>query len=306
MVSNDNIQEYEVAIAGGSSAGLSAALTLGRTLRKTVVIDGGSPRNRFAAHAHNFFTRDNTPPSELLRIAREQLQPYETVDLVEGYITTASKTDGGFLLETRAGDRYFAKKIVLATGLKDDLDDIPGLEELWGNRVIHCPYCHGWEVRRLPVCVIANGEAAEHYAVTLSNWHSDITFLTQGESRISAEMTEKFVEKGYKLNTTPIKGLEKSGEGVKITLQNGDVLETGAVYYRPQKLLYHNSLAEQLGCEMSPDGVVTVSPMFETTVPGVFAAGDLTHAGLHQLYMSAMGGHLAGTNANRQLTQEAW
>lgn len=304
MVSN--IKQFEVAVAGGSTAGLSAALTLGRTLRKTVVIDGGTPRNRFAAHAHNFFTRDNTPPHELLRIAREQLQPYDTVHLEQGFVTTAEKTDGGFLLTTAEGAQYAAKKVILATGVQDDLADIPGLRELWGNRVIHCPYCHGYEVRRRPVCVIANGEAAEHFGITLSNWHSDITFLTHGENQIGAETMAKFGEKGFAVKTARVAALAAKGEGVQVTLEDGTEWETGAVYYRPQKLVYGNSLAEQLGCEISPEGVVTVSPLFETTMPGVFAAGDLTHPGLHQLYMAAMGGHLAGTNANRQLTQEAW
>lgn len=305
MVTN-NGNTFEVAIVGGSTAGLSAALTLGRTLRRTIVLDGGAPRNQPAGHAHNFFTRDGTPPAELLRIAREQLQPYDTVHLRQATVTTAQQTDSGFLLTTGDGTPFLAQKVILATGVKDDLADIPGLRELWGNRVIHCPYCHGWEVRRKPVCVIANGEAAEHYAITLSNWHHNITFLTNGENQISAEMMEKFAEKGYKVNTATIAALAASGDGVKVTLQNGEVLETGAVYYRPEKLRFHNSLAEQLGCELSPEGVVTVNPLYETTVPGVFAAGDLTHPGLHQLYMAVAGGHLAGTNANRQLTQEAW
>ncbi|WP_341835225.1 NAD(P)/FAD-dependent oxidoreductase [Chitinophaga pollutisoli] len=304
MVSNSNT--YEVAVVGGATAGLSAALTLGRTLRRTIVLDGGEPRNKPAAHAHNFFTRDNTPPSELLRIAREQLQPYDTVKLHQAIVTTAAKKDDGFELTTETGERFFTKKVILTTGVQDNLAPIPGLAGLWGDRVIHCPYCHGYEVRRLPVCVIANGEAAEHYAITLSNWHSDITFLTNGENRIGAEMLDKFKEKGYKVNTAPIASLERSGQGVAIKLENGESLETGAVYYRPEKVLFRNSLAEQLGCEISPDGVVTVNAVYETTVPGVFAAGDLTHPGLHQLYMAVAGGHLAGTNANRMLTMEAW
>lgn len=305
MVANNN-NSYEVIVVGGSSAGLSAALTLGRTMRHTLVLDGGAPRNKPAGHAHNLFTRDGTPPAELLRIAREQLVPYETVKLQEGYVTTATKTDSGFLLTTQDGVQYATKKVILATGVKDDLADIPGLQELWGSRVIHCPYCHGWEVRHQPVCVIANGEAAEHYGITLSNWHNDITFLTQGESTISTATIDKFKEKGYQVKTAAIASLEKSGSGVKVKLENGEELTAGAVYYRPEKLRFHNSLAEQLGCDISPDGVVTVGAAFDTTVPGVFAAGDLTHPGLHQLYMAAMGGHLAGTNANRQLTQEAW
>ncbi len=305
MVANSS-NSYEVIVVGGSSAGLSAALTLGRTMRHTLVLDGGAPRNKPAGHAHNLFTRDGTPPAELLRIAREQLVPYETVQLQEAYVTAAAKTDSGFLLTTQDGAKYAAKKVVLTTGVKDDLADIPGLRGLWGNRVIHCPYCHGWEVRHQSVCVIANGEVAEHYGITLSNWHSDITFLTQGESTISAETIDKFKEKGYVIKTTAIATLEESGSGVKVKLEGGEELTVGAVYYRPEKLRFHNSLAEQLGCELSPEGVVTVNATFETTVPGVFAAGDLTHPGLHQLYMAAMGGHLAGTNANRQLTQEAW
>src|SRR5687768_10260342 len=138
---------YEAAIIGGSSAGLAAALTLGRFGRRTIVLDNGSPRNKPTAHAHNFFTRDGVPPSELLRIAREQLVPYTSVELHNLTISSAEKTEGGFQLTADTGERIQAKKIIITTGVKDTMLPIPGIQELWGKLVIHCPYCDGWEVK---------------------------------------------------------------------------------------------------------------------------------------------------------------
>ena len=151
-------------IVGGSAAGLTAALYLGRFRRKVLIIDSQKPANRFSHAAHNFFTRDGTPPSELLSIGREQLQKYETVKIQEGEVTHIASDQQGFTVTLADGSRQSTRKILLATGLKDTLPAIPGLQELWGTSVLHCPYCDGWEQRDKPVAIYGKGEQALHVA----------------------------------------------------------------------------------------------------------------------------------------------
>ena len=295
---------YDAAIIGGSSAGLSAALTLGRFGRRTIVFDNGAPRNKPAAHAHNFFTRDGVPPSELLRIAREQLVPYPSVELQPLTIASAEKTAEGFVLTATSGERITARRIIIATGVKDGMPAISGMQELWGNAVFHCPYCHGWEVKGEPVAIISNGDNALHYAMLVSKLNKDLVFLTNGPSTLTAEQTEKLKRTGFSIIETPIASLQKEGEGIRISFTDGSSILKKAAYYRSEKLHFRNELAQQLGCQLSDAGAVTVGPMYETSVPGVFAAGDISHDGLHQVSVAASGGHTAAAACNAQLCAE--
>ncbi|MBO9151245.1 NAD(P)/FAD-dependent oxidoreductase [Chitinophaga sp. GCM10012297] len=301
-----NTTAYEAAIVGGSSAGLAAALTLGRFGRRTIVFDTGAPRNKPAAHAHNFFTRDGEPPAELLRIAREQLQPYPSVELQQLSIATAEKTTHGFLLTALSGERFETRKIIIATGVKDILPAIEGLQELWGESIFHCPYCHGWEIKGEPVAIIANGDNAWHFAQIVSQLNKDITFLTNGPSALSSEQTGKLQRKGFSTIEIPIASVQKEKEngGIRITFADGSSIHKTAAYYRGETLQYHNEIAKQLGCELSGMGSVVVNFMYETTVPGVFAAGDVSHDRLHQVSMAAAGGHAAAGSCNGQLCAE--
>ena len=299
-----NTATYEAAIVGGSSAGLAAALTLGRFGRRAIVFDSGTPRNKPAAHAHNFFTRDGEPPAELLRIGREQLKPYPSVVLQPLSITTAEKTPGGFLLTASGGERFATQKIIIATGVKDVMPAIDGMAELWGQSVFHCPYCHGWEVKGEPVAIIANGDNAWHFAQIVSALNKDILFLTNGPSTLSEEQTGKLRRKGFSIIETPVSAIQKENGGIRIVLANGESVYRKAAYYRAENLHYHTELAEQLGCELSEAGSVVVNGMFETSVPGVFAAGDVSHDRLHQVSMAAAGGHTAAAACNGQLCAE--
>ncbi|RPD41396.1 NAD(P)/FAD-dependent oxidoreductase [Chitinophaga barathri] len=295
---------YEVAIIGGSSAGLAAALTLGRFARRTIVFDNGAPRNKPAAHAHNFFTRDGEPPAELLRIAREQLKPYPSVELHSITVASAEKNNGGFLLTTATGEHIQVKKIIITTGVKDVLPPVTGMQQLWGEAVFHCPYCHGWEVKGEPVAIIANGDAAWHFAQIVSRLNKNITFLTNGPSILSIEQTEKLQRKGFSIIETPLASIQKENNGIRISFADGTSIQKTAAYYRGEALEFRNEIAKQLGCQLGETGAVIINPMHETTVPGVFAAGDVSHERLHQVSVAAAGGHTAAGSCNGQLCAE--
>lgn len=291
------ITMFDTAIIGGASAGLAAALTLGRSARKTVVFDTGAPRNRPAAHAHNFFTRDGVPPSEILAIGREQLKPYPSVQLMREEVISAEKDGAHFQLKTASGKQFSARSIILATGVKDILPDIEGVAALWGNRVIHCPYCHGWEMKDQPVAIIANGEDAAHLAALVCNLNKDVVILTNGKSTIEERMPVPVIEK-------TILKMEEDNDQMKITFSDGSSIYKGAAYLKVVRVDFRNALAQQLGCELQEGGAVKVDNMFQTTVPGVFAAGDLSHPGLHQVSIAAAGGHTAAAVCNRMLSME--
>jgi thioredoxin reductase len=181
------MKDFDVIIVGGSSAGLSAGMALGRAARKVLIIDSGKPCNQPTPHSHNFFTRDGQTPHEILTIAREQTLKYPTVTLLNGEAAQAKKTEEGFEISTASGDIFNAKKLILAHGIKDQLPSIPGFAECWGVSVIHCPYCHGYEYKDQPTGIFANGEIGFEMAKLISNWTKDLTVFTNCKSTISAE-----------------------------------------------------------------------------------------------------------------------
>jgi thioredoxin reductase len=298
-----NIQQFEVAIIGGASAGLSAALILGRSARKTVVFDTGEPRNKPAAHAHNVFTRDGVSPLEILATAKEQLKAYPSVNIVQERVITAAKEDRAFRLETASGV-FTARKVIMATGVKDILPEIEGIQALWGNKVIHCPYCHGWEARNTPIAFIANDEVAVHQIPLIYNLNKDLTIFTNGKSTFSEEQHTSFRKWGIGLIETHVTAIEDVADGIRIILADGAVHHKSAAYVRSVRLQFHNELAVQLGCELDESGAIKVDELQQTTIPGVFATGDVAHPMMHQVMVAAAGGLRAGGMCNAQISTE--
>ncbi|SFE17684.1 Thioredoxin reductase [Chitinophaga sp. CF118] len=294
------MEHYDIAIIGGSSAGLAAAQTSGRSVRRTIVFDTQEPRNKPAAHAHNFFTRDGMPPAELLAIAREEIKTYPSVAISYDKVINASKQKDHFLLETASGTQVTARGIILATGVKDILPPIEGAKELWGSRIVHCPYCHGWEIKDTPVALIASGEAAYEMAILIYHLNKDLTILTNGGEALLADINSK----GITIIDTPIEKIAAAGEGIVITFTNGTAISKTAAYMKVESLAFNSALAVQLGCELTEAGSVKVDEYYQTTIPGVWAAGDLSHPGLHQISIAAAGGHLAAVMCSKQLNRE--
>lgn len=300
---NEPEDMLDAIIIGGGTAGLSAALLLGRSRRRVLVCHGGDPRNAPAPHSHSFFTRDGVSPLELLRIGREQLEPYDGVRLVEAEVLDITGGEKGFIVTLADGTRHRARKILLATGVYDELPPIEGLRELWGTGVVHCPYCHGWEVRDQPIAIRSDGEMAVEFALMLKGWSDDIILCTDGPSTLIASDRERLAGYGITIREEPIVRLEgEDGELRRIVFANGEPIERRALFFRAAQR-QRSDLPARLGCGFTDDGKVKVDEMMQTTVPGIYAAGDMTTP-MQQVVMAAAAGSLAGIMINVAIGRE--
>ncbi|MDF8263458.1 NAD(P)/FAD-dependent oxidoreductase [Luteipulveratus flavus] len=302
---NDTQQQYDVLVIGGGPAGLSAALVLGRSRRSVLVVDAGEPRNAPAAHMQAFLSRDGAPPSDLLAAGRAEVAAYG-VDIVGDSIAEIDRTATGFTATTTSGATYDAGRVVLATGLRDVLPDVPGIRERWGRDVIHCPYCHGWEVRDQRIAVLATGPMSAHQAQLFRQLSDRVTFLA-GDTDPDAETRTALEARGIEIVTGPVAELVveddrltgvRTGSGAVLPL---DVLVVGTRMEAPR------DLPDRLGLEMTElPGMgrqVTVDDMGATTVPGVWAAGNAADVRM-QVINAAAAGNLAGAAVNMDMVQE--
>ncbi|MEO1448385.1 MAG: NAD(P)/FAD-dependent oxidoreductase [Bacteroidota bacterium] len=288
---------YEVIIIGGSYAGLSAALTLGRSLRRVLVIDEGLPCNRQTPHSHNFLTQDHVAPAEIARKAREQVQAYPTVNFLADRVTEAKGNDGQFVLRTRTGQSSSAHKLIFGTGVKDILPEIEGFAACWGITAIHCPYCHGYEVKGVPTGILASGEMAIEYATLIKHWTNEVTVFSQGSLDTDKDRLEAI---GVRLETGPIQQiLHDSGHMHEVILENGRKISLQAMYHRPA-YTQHCSLPEEMGCELTEQGHLKVDMFKQTTIPGIYAVGDATTP-MRAVSSAVASGTMAGAGVNREL-----
>lgn len=302
---------YDAVIVGAGTAGLSAALVLGRSRRRVLVLDGGEPRNAPAVGVHGFFTRDGVHPGELLEIGREQLRPYDSVEYRAGRVMEVSGSDDSFGVTLEDGDEVLARKLVLATGVVDELPQKPGFWELWGRGVYHCPYCHGWEIRDRPLAVLISAERATEYALLIRNWSHDLVLLTDGAAELEEEDLRRLRVVGVPVNEKPIARLEGREDGLeglsRIVFEDGSFLEREGLFYgSPQR--QRSTFAETLGCEMVAMGpateIVKADPMTrETSVPGVYVAGD-AGSPFQSVVLAAASGASAAAFLNHALCAE--
>jgi thioredoxin reductase len=302
---------WDVIIAGGGSAGLSAALMLGRMRRRVLVVDAGEPRNRFAGHMHGVLGRDHTSPLDLLAAGRAELGRYETVTIRSGEVAEASTREGGGFLVTLAdGERHEAKRMLLATGLRDELPDVPGLAEQWGRGAFLCPYCDGWEQRDRRIAIIATTPLYVHAAQMLRQLSADVTFFPHG-IELAPEAREGLVARGITVEDRAIESLTTSadGDGERmlrgIRLTDGTEVPADVIFVSPTPVPNDGAL-RALGAEFTtgPDGVewVQVDPMGRTSVPGVWAAGNLTD-GRSSVPYAMSAGSMAGGAINGDLIE---
>jgi thioredoxin reductase len=296
---------YDAIVVGGSFAGLSAAMQLARARRRVLVIDAGLPRNRFAEASHGFFGQDGKPPYDILREAVRQLSAYPTVGFVRGEATGASPVDGGFTVALGDGREEQAARLVLATGVRDELPPIPGMQERWGRTVLHCPYCHGYEVAGRALGVLANNPLSAHQAVLIPDW-GPTTFFTQGVFELDAEQAAQLAGRGVRVERTPVVELLGEAPGLEaVRLADGRVIPLQALFTAPEVRMA-SPLAEGLGCafEQGPQGpYIRVDDWKQTTVAGVYAAGDAAGP-MHNATLASAGGVLAGVGAHQSLARE--
>lgn len=296
--------DIEAIVVGGSFAGLSAAMQLARARRRVLVIDGGKPRNRYAEHAHGFLAQDGRAPHEIMRDASDQLRRYPKVEFFHGQAVAARRADDGesFALDLEDGRTVHGRSVVLATGLRDELPPVAGLQERWGKTVLHCPYCHGYEVGGRPLGVLANHPMSTHQAVILPDW-GPTTYFTQGKFEPDEATLAHLKERGVAIERSPIVELLGHAPQLEaVRVADGRVLKLAAIFTAPT-LRMASPMAHELGCafEEGPLGpYIKVDDVKQTSVPGVFAAGDAASP-MHNATLASAAGVMAGFGAHRRL-----
>ena len=295
--------DFDVIIIGGSYAGLSAALALGRARRKVLIIDAGKPCNRQTPHAHNFLTHDGDKPADISAKAKAEVLKYPTVKFFEGIVDSAEKLTLGFGITINGLKKYSSRKLLIATGLKDMFPDIEGFTECWGISVIHCPYCHGYEVRDEKIGLLMNGEHAFEMAKTLNHWNKDLTVLTNGKSQLTSVQAEKLKSKSIAIIEDEILALEHTnGQLENVVFTNGEKLTLKAVYARAD-VQQHTDFYVQLGFELTEFNTIKVNEQQQTTTTGVYAAGDCATL-MRSLSMITAHGTVAAVMINREMISE--
>ena len=290
-------ETFDAVVIGGGAAGLSASLALGRATRRVLLAACGSPRNAPADTAHNIFTRDGTPPAELVRIGREQLGAYNVV--IRDECAVDARRDGdAFVVKLESGE-VLTRGIILATGVRDVLPDKPGFQELWGKGLLHCPYCHGWEVARRPLGIYARGEDALHFSKLIRGWTNDLTLFTDGDPELSASDLERVRANGIVIRDEPVLRLVGTDELEAVVLQNGETISRAALFIKPRQEL-RSDLPHKLGCAISAQGRVDADSQGRTNVPFVFVAGDMA-PGHQSVPTAAATGAMAGAALNIDL-----
>jgi len=295
--------QYDLAVVGGSFAGLSAAIQAARARRNVLVIDAGQPRNRFAAHSHGFLGQDGRSPGAILDDARRQLLAYPTARFVQARADKAvANSSSDFEITTDGGETFGAARLVLATGVRDILPEVPGLAEQWGKTVLHCPYCHGYEVSGGPLGVLATGPMSTHQAQLIADW-GNVTLFGNGQIEPDTEQMLALESKNVRFEPAIVSELREDGSGGLIVhLDGGREVGAKAMFTAPRNTMA-SPLAEQLGCGFT-DGllgpVISVDDRQQTTVPGVYAAGDAARA-MHNIAFAVSAGTFAGVCAHQSL-----
>lgn len=297
-------EKYDVVIVGGGAAGLNGALLLGRSRRKVLVVDAGQPRNEPAAHLRGYLSRDGMPPAELLSIGRSEVRGYG-VEIRTGTVTTIERGVGGFCLELDDGATVCARSVLVTTGLGDELPDLPGIRERWGRDVVHCPYCHGYEVRDQAIGVLATGPLATHQALLVRQLSADVTLFTH-TADVSTEDREKLDARGIRIMAGEVAALEINDDRLTgVRLVSGEIVPREAVFVGPY-FQAHDSLLATLGAEIVTSPIasrVRTDETGQTTVPGVWAAGNVADPSA-QLITAAAGGAKAAAAINAHLVED--
>jgi thioredoxin reductase/SAM-dependent methyltransferase len=301
---------YDVVVVGGGAAGLSGATALGRSRRSVLVIDAGEPRNAPAAHAHNYLGREGISPVELLEIGRAEVAAYG-VEVLDDRVLGLSGEAGSFLVTTAGGRRVTARRVLVTTGMVDELPDVPGLAERWGVDVLHCPYCHGWEVRDEPIAILGDTPMAGHQGLLFGQLSDDVVLVVHDGVEVPDEDLERLSAIGVKIMYgTPQEVVTEGDALVGLRLADGSVLERSAIVVASRPHVRADFLAP-LGIEPTPfemngvafGSVIQVEPTGATSVPGIFAAGNATDVSMI-LIASAAHGVRVGAWINAELAGE--
>jgi thioredoxin reductase len=304
-------EQYDVVVIGGGAAGLSGALALARARRSVLVVDAGAPRNAPAGHVHNYLTREGTPPAELLAAGRAEVTGYGGEVREDTVVGARRVDDAGFRVEFAGGAAVRARRLLVTTGLVDELPDLPGLAALWGSDVLHCPYCHGWEVRDQPIGVLGTTPFAVLQALHWRQWSADVVLFQHSSPAPSDDELEQLAARGVAVVRGPVAGLETTGGRLSgVRLADGEVVLRSALVVAPRftaraDVLTSLGLAavdqEMHGAVIG--SAVPADPTGATAVPGVWVAGNVTHLQA-QVISAAAAGLTAGAAVNADMMAE--
>lgn len=296
---------HDALIVGGGPAGLSAALALGLARKRVLLCDAGSPRNAAAVHLHNFVTRDGVSPTEFRRLGREQLAAYPTIEVRESRVQAITGARGAFQIALD-GETVEAKRVLIATGMIDEMLPIDGFSALWGHSIFQCPYCHGWEVQDRAWGYLAaakDGPMFLHFALMALAWTRNLTVFTNGAFEVDEEIQKTLTKAGIRLETAEIVRLvARDGLLESVALTGGKSVPLAALFVHPPQRQV--DVVRALGLSLDEHGFVAVDPMRrETSVPGIYAAGDSTTRQQGAIFGAAQGTHAAAV-LNAELTAE--
>ena len=295
--------QYEVIIVGGGVAGCSAALVLGRCRRRLLVCDDGRPRNAVARGVHGYLTRDGVPPHEFLRLAREEVLQYPTVQWRNGRVKAAARVAGGFEVTLPDDTVATARKLLLATGLVDELPEIDGFHRFWGHSVFTCPFCDAWEVRDQRFVVLGREPGLAGFALELRQWAAELTICTDGAHPLDEAQRNLFQRLGIEVIDTPVAALEGTDQQLeRLRFVDGQTLEARVLFVATSQR-QHSPLARQLDCAVDEEGVVKVCTETCAAGDGVWIAGNAS-TGLQMAIIAAAEGLKAAHAINERLVEE--
>ena len=290
---------HDVVVVGGGASGLSAALLLGRARRRVAVVDAGAPRNAPAAHMHGFLSRDGMPPADLLAAGRKEVAGYG-VHLVEDQVVGI---EPGFYVRLAGGGVLRARRILITTGVRDELPGIPGVRERWGRDLLHCPYCHGWEVRDHALGVLGTQPGSVQHAQLVRQWSDDVVFFVHTYDLTSLER-EQLEARGIQIVRGKVSRLVVETDRLTgVQLADGRIISRAAVFVRPRSVPHPDGLLSGLGCEVDDAGFVVVDATGRTSAHGVWAAGNVVDPRA-QVIASAGAANAAAIAMNADLVQE--
>ena len=294
---------YDVIIVGGGPAGLSAALMLGRCRRRVLVCDNGHPRNEASQALHGYLTRDGVPPLEFLRIGRGELSKYHTVEFRDATVVDAECVNKRFAVTLEGGERVESRKLLIATGVRDKVPQIEGIDALYGRSVFHCPYCDGWELRDQAWAIYGRGERGHGLALELTGWTRDLVLLTDGPSELDEKQKRRLAQHRIAIREDRVKRLEgRDGILQRIVFHEGEPLVRSAMFFTTGQH-QQADLAVKLGCHFNDKGTVRTGEYESTHLPGLFVCGDASRA-VQWVIVAASEGAEAAFAINTDLIKE--
>ncbi|RZK48226.1 MAG: NAD(P)/FAD-dependent oxidoreductase [Pedobacter sp.] len=305
MQANEKTNQFEVIIIGGSYAGLSAGLSLGRTLRKVLIIDAGMPCNKQTPYSHNFLTQDGVCPSDIAALGKAQVAKYGSVSFFNGLALQAQQQLDKFEITCDTGVRFYASKLILATGIKDIIPDIKGFPACWGKSVVHCPYCHGFEFRNKRAALYSSGEKAMHMASLLSHLNPQLTIIQDGKEAFTDTQMAALNRQNIEIiNKEVAEFIHQDGALKTVLFQDNSQMDF-EVLYATLDFVPHSDIAMQLGCDLYENNHIKIDSFQQTSIPGVYACGD-NSSPMRSVANAVATGNLIGAMVNKALTGEVF